>query len=256
MLHIDQMAYCSKLRKENASLKVCFAIAMLFIAIAFPSIAGGIVLTGFMGIVTVRIGGVALRQYFHYLCVPASFIALSVLAIIVHISRTPVSDYAVSIGGLYLSTGREELLEGLSLCGTALSGVSCMYFMAFTTPFTDLIQVLNQFHCPSLFIELLMLTYRFLFILLEIGRQLVISGKSRLGNRTLKTAVRTSGAVFSVLFLRAFNKASILYDAMESRCYDGKIQVIYEEAPLEKKKVILAAGIVIIFGGTMVKIRG
>ena len=55
------------------------------------------------------------------------------------------------------------------------------------------------------------------------------SQKSRLGNRDLKTSLKSFGSMVSVLFIRALKKSGALYDAMEARCYDGTIRVLTEK---------------------------
>ena len=45
----------------------------------------------------------------------------------------------------------------------------------------------------------------------------------------------------SVLFIRSFKRANALYDAMESRCYDGTIHVLNETFPPEKKHILSIA---------------
>ena len=45
----------------------------------------------------------------------------------------------------------------------------------------------------------------------------------------------------SVLFIRSFKRANALYDAMESRCYDGTIHVLNETVPPKKKNILAIA---------------
>ena len=43
----------------------------------------------------------------------------------------------------------------------------------------------------------------------------------------------------SVVFIKSIKKSNILFDAMESRCYDGRINVITVENELNKKYLLL-----------------
>ena len=43
----------------------------------------------------------------------------------------------------------------------------------------------------------------------------------------------------SVLFVRSLKKSGALYDAMESRCYDGTIHVLTENYPPKKAEIFL-----------------
>lgn len=173
------------------------------------------------------------------MAVPLAFLLLSTLAIIFHISKTPLDLFAVSLGGWYLTAGTDSFMYAVQLILTALSAVSCLYFLSFTTPVPDILEVLRRLHCPKLLIELMLLIYRFIFVLRETASAISVSQLCRLGNRDFRTSLKSFGMMGSVLMIRAIERSNRLYEAMETRCYDDTIQVLSEEHP-PKKKVILA----------------
>ena len=63
--------------------------------------------------------------------------------------------------------------------------------------------------------------------------------ESRLGNRNFRTRIRSFGGMGAALFVLALKRANALYDAMESRCYDGRIRVLSQERPPRKKEIAL-----------------
>ena len=130
-----------------------------------------------------------------------------------------------------------SLLYGIQLILTALASVSCLYFLSFTTPMPDILEVLRKLHCPKLLIELMLLIYRFIFVLLDTASALTTSQNCRLGNRDYKTSIRSFGMLGSALMIRAVQRSNKLYDAMEARCYDGTIRVLSESRPPRKKIV-------------------
>ena len=90
---------------------------------------------------------------------------------------------------------------------------------------------------PGLIIELMLLIYRYIFVLLEVAGNILTSQNSRLGNRDFKTSCKSFRGMVSVLFVRAMKKSGALYDAMESRCYDGTIHVLTENYPPKAKEI-------------------
>jgi cobalt/nickel transport system permease protein len=48
--------------------------------------------------------------------------------------------------------------------------------------------------------------------------------------------------LLAVLLIRSLKKSSLLYDAMESRCYDGDIRVLNEYRPAEMRDAAGVAG--------------
>ena len=53
-----------------------------------------------------------------------------------------------------------------------------------------------------------------------------ISQNSRLGYSNLKTGYNSLGKLIGSLFLSAYKRSQDMYTALESRCYEGDINVI------------------------------
>lgn len=235
---IDQFCYRSKLRKVNVMEKFCFSMITLLLCILSRSFSSAIAVLICNGWLTVKKSGTPLRHYLRLMRIPVAFLILSTLAVLVNISKIPLDAYALPIGAYYVTGSTESLVFGFRLILSALSAVSCLYFLSLTTPVTDLICILQKLHCPSLLIELFMLIYRFIFILLSEASAIRTSQEARLSKRNLKTAIHSFGGMASALFIRAMKRSGRLYDAMESRCYDGTIRVLAEDYPPRKKEII------------------
>ena len=116
------------------------------------------------GFLTVCVGGIPAARYIRLLCIPFFFLLLSTLTVVINFSKTPLSGYAICLGTFYITAGKDTILFAVLIFCTAFGAVSCLYFLSLSTPMTDLIAVLEKLHCPSLFIELMLLIYRFLFV--------------------------------------------------------------------------------------------
>ena len=238
MITIDKLCYHSKLRYENAGEKFAFAVITLCICVMSRSIAVACIVLAATGILSVWKGGIPVVRYLRFLTLPLAFLFLSTIAIMFHIKKTPLDLFAIPVGGWYITTSMDSFLYALQLILTALAGVSCLYFLSFSTPVPDILHVLRRLHCPGLLIELMLLIYRFIFILLDTASAISTAQSCRLGNRDYRTSLKSFGLLGSVLMIRAGSRSGKLYDAMEARCYDGRIQVLPENHP-PKKKVIL-----------------
>ncbi len=237
MIAIDKLCYQSKLRYENAQMKFAFSmITLLFCIINRSIVIAGIVLT-VNGILTVKKGGIPFSRYIHFMTVPLIFLLLSTVAIIVNIQHVPLDLFAIPIGNWYLTGSANACIYAFQLILTALSSVSCLYFLSMTTPMPDILNVLGKLHCPKLIRELMLLIYRFIFVLLNTANAITTSQNSRLGNKNYRTSVRSFGMLGSVLMIRALKRSNALYDAMEARCYDGTIHVLNETYPPNKKTI-------------------
>ena len=150
--------------------------------------------------------------------------------------------FAIPVGNWYITASTDSFFYALQLILTALAAVSCLYFLSFTTPMPDILEVLRKLHCPGLLIELMLLIYRFIFILLDTASAISTSQNCRLGNKDYRTSLKSFGLLGSVLMIRAITRSNKLYDAMEARCYDGRIRVLSENRP-PRKKIIAAIAV-------------
>lgn len=239
MIAIDQLAYQSGMRQVSAAEKTAYALMTLIICVAGRSLeasAAAFVINGFL---VIRKGKVSLLRYGKMLLVPLAFLILGTGAIIVNISETPLDAFAFQMGRWYLTGSRAGVRKGLELCAVAMSAVSSLYFLAVSTPVTDVLGVLRKIRVPALFLELMLLIYRFIFVLLGTAEGIMTAQKCRLGNRDLRTGIRSFGMMGSALFIRSVKRAGALYDSMEARCYDGEIRVLSRERPVRKKEVLM-----------------
>lgn len=238
MITIDKLCYQSKLRYVNAESKFAFAVLTLLICVFSHSIVIAAIVFAATGILTVHMGGIPFFRYMRLIRIPLAFLILSTFAILLHFSHQPQDLFAVPIGSWYLTGSIDGLMYCIQLIATAMASVSCLYFLSLHTPMPDILQVLDTLHCPELLIELMMLIYRFIFILLDASASITTAQNSRLGNRDYKTSLKSFSSMVSVLFLRSFKRANALYDAMESRCYDGRIRVLKESHPPKLSQIL------------------
>ncbi|MED4927779.1 energy-coupling factor transporter transmembrane component T [Bacillus smithii] len=75
----------------------------------------------------------------------------------------------------------------------------------------------------SIFIELITLTYRFIFVIMEESINIYQSQSSRLGYITIRQGMKSLVLLISVLFLKVFERTKQLSIAMNSRGYGDEI---------------------------------
>lgn len=187
--------------------------------------------------------------------VPLAFLLLSTAAIIVNVSKHPLDAFALQIGSWFLTGSWDSVLHGLQLIVTALAAVSCLYFLSLNTTMTDILSVLRKMHCPALLLELMLLIYRYIFVLLDVAYYISTSQNARLGHKDLRTSIKSFGGMVQALFIRAMKRSRNLYDAMEARCYSGEIKVLEENHDVSKRNIIMIAVFELVLLGFTVFIK-
>lgn len=237
MIIIDKLCYQSNLRYVNATEKFMFAILTLTFCIISRSILMGIAVLIINCILNVRVGGVRMRTYRRLMMLPLTFLVLSTFAIIINFSREPLDAFAIDFGSFYVTGSKAGLWRAVGLIVTAMASVSCLYFLSLNTTMTDIIDVCRKIRVPGLLLELMMLIYRFVFVLFDAAYNITTAQNSRLGNRDFKTKMVSFTGMIQVLFVISMKRSRALYDAMEARCYDGQINVLSENPPVNYKNI-------------------
>lgn len=189
-----------------------------------------------------------LRVYLRLLCIPLIFLVISTITVIFEFGQMESAKVLVSLAGGHIYMTKWSLTRGIQLFMSSFASVTCLYFLAVTTPMIDIIQVLRSIRLPKIMIELMYLIYRFIFLLLETGNAIVVAQDCRLGYKDRKTSMRSTSKMAAVLFIRAYQKADALFSAMESRGYDGDLCVLgtIERPPI--REGISMLGIIIVEG--------
>ena len=239
MIVIDKICYNSKLRYVNTRLKLIFTILTLIICIISKSFYVSSIVFIVNSVLNLYWAKISLYQYVKLILLPVAFIILSTLAIVIDVTPSPAENYYLYLLNLYFSININSVLYGLQIFATAISSVTCLYFLTLNTTMTDLLNELYALKCPVIVCELMMLIYRFIFVLTESADNINVAQISRLGNKNFIISCKSFAMLVSVVFIKSIKKSNILFDAMESRCYDGRINVITVENELNKKYLLL-----------------
>lgn len=227
MISIDKLSYISQLRRENPMEKFIFAILTMLMSIYLNNILISIIVIFLMGFITVYRGKIPLNSYLILMLIPLGFLIVGVISIAITIGDFKSETlFGFTILNIKFGCTMESIIESVKVLFRSLAAVSCLYFLSLSTPIVELLSVLKKLKVPKLFIELMSLIYRFIFIILDLVNMIYISQNSRLGYSNLKTGYKSLGKLIGSLFLSAYKRSQDMYNALESRCYEGDINVL------------------------------
>lgn len=158
--------------------------------------------------------------------IPAAKIIKRILAvepfIIVAGSLNPILDRStVHIGGIVLSGGWMTLL---SLIIKSSLMVSAGFLLIATTGIDDIAGAMSLVKVPSIFILLMLLTYRYIFVLIdEAGRLFRAYSLRAPEQKGIK--IKVWGSMVGQLLIRTYNRAQIIYQSMILKGYNGRYNV-------------------------------
>ena len=245
-LIIDILVRKSRLYHVNASLKFWTTIILMILCISSNSAVIGIFLAIVMLFLTVIVGGFKIHDYMSMLVLPVSFLLLSGLALLIEYGGLPAGVLNLPFFHGYLSVMRTDQIRTALVMSKAFGAISCLYMLSLSTPMSDIIEVLKRAHVPDVIVELMYLIYRYTFLLIEMYYSMKNAAKSRLGDIDYRTSLRTTGSIYSNLLARSYRQANNMFDAMESRCFEGEIRFLESRKNMTLIQVITAAGIMLI----------
>jgi len=155
--------------------------------------------------------------------------------------------FPIRILGLQIIVHKDGLMEGIEISSRIIGAVSLLILLGFTTAFTEFIAALSWFRMPRQFVELLMFTYRYLFVLLEDALVIYNAQKNRLGYSSMRKGLRSFGTLSGALVLRALEHSQKTALAMAQRGYAGDIPVL-KQSPFKVGEIAMALSIIIIMG--------
>jgi cobalt/nickel transport system permease protein len=155
---------------------------------------------------------------------------------------------AVQVGadGIGPAPGGVALAAALVL--RAVAGVSCLAFLALTTPATDLVRGLRRVGLPAEIAEVALLTYRFLFLLAETAAAMDAAQAARLGHAGPWRRLRGLGLLAANLLPRAFDRAHRLEVGLAARGWDGEFRTLAAPAAVSVPAVATIAALEIAVG--------
>lgn len=230
-MQLDILSHNNQLRQLSPRHKLWFALIVLMIAlIARPIALCTIAL--WMSIWIVIYARIPCKIYLRLLSVAIAFWLTSIPAFV--IAGIELSEQSkiqsdalsgLSIGSYYFYFSQHGLLQAGSIFTRTVSTVSCLYFLLLTTPFTDILQVMRQLKCPEILTELLLLMYRFIFILLSTANDLWVAQQSRNGYRTYRRWFYSLSLLVSQLFRKTMENYQQFVLSTASRGFNGTFGV-------------------------------
>lgn len=130
--------------------------------------------------------------------------------------------------------------------------VQAAILLAATTRFPDLLVGLQQLKVPKLFVAMIGLMWRYLFVIGEevasmlrarASRSAVVDGVRRSGG-SLAWRAGVAGGMAGSLFLRSIERSDRVYAAMLSRGYNGELPSSEADSLKKNDQIILVLGLV------------
>ena len=223
MLYLDYVAYNNRLVRVSLQEKLLLGGGCLLVALFFPQprILGTIILLMNM----IMLGaGVSARFLLRLWLAPLGFILLSLVSVVLDWGSLPWNDQAsIRIADYYIWLAPDGMSAASNLFMRCAAGTSCLFMIATTTPVVHIAIFMARLRWLHSMMEIVLLTYRFIFILLETAGKMLDAQQSRLGYAKRRQSLRSFAALTANLGGKSIGRANQLGIALEARNYQGRL---------------------------------
>jgi cobalt/nickel transport system permease protein len=166
------------------------------------------------------------------LAVPFILIALPTV-----FTKPGVPLFELDMALFALTATREGLMFFVSVLLKSWASVTTAAILTSTTPPLKLLEALKALRLPAILVAVVMLMYRYLFVLVDEAQRLLRARTARsaaIGPRSGGTIVwraRGAGGMAGSLFIRTIDRSERIYFAMLARGYNGRVKA-QESEPL------------------------
>jgi cobalt ECF transporter T component CbiQ len=125
---------------------------------------------------------------------------------------------------LGLVVTRTGVMSALFLLMRVSTSLSLALLLILTTPWNTVLSALSVLHVPDVFVLMLGMTYRYIYLLLRVTNDMFLSRKSRVvGKLSLADNQQMLASIGGTLLGKSLDLSSAVYLAMQSRGFRGTI---------------------------------
>jgi len=240
---LDEYALNSPLRNKNNKLKLGLVAAALLVGVSSTSPVAPLFIALTMSLATICLGKIPAKFYAELAFAPLSFALFGSVIILFFFGSGP-EIFSMELLGHRIGASAEGADLAVLVVSRTLSGMSCLFFLALTTPMVELFAVLKTLRMPDSFVELSMMIYRYIFVFLEVAIRMRRAQIMRLGYDGFHSSIQSFSMMAGTLFLRTWEQGEKLYTAMDARCYDGRLSLFEENRPIKLQEILATSGYV------------
>ncbi len=171
----------------------------------------------------VLLAGLPLARSMRRLLAMSGFLAMFLLIMPLTAVPRPADTLLVFSGLEYLPFNLRGLQLALAIIGKACAVALLMEPLLATASLPRTIEGLTRLGVPEKVGQMILLAHRYLFVFLEEARRMATGMQVRgFRRRTSIATLQVMGNYLGMLFVRSFERTHRVYDAMQSRGYQGR----------------------------------
>ncbi len=219
MHFIDRIAHTNRWSRRATAEKLLVCLGGLGVCLAGPPLTTGPLVLAVNTLLALFAARLPAKVYFAVLGFPVGFL----------LAGAPMLLVSVDFGhGVALGWRADQIGVAAGLIGRAAGAASCLTLLALTTPVHAMIPSLRKVGVPAFLIEIMLLTYRLIFVFAETVARGYNAQAARLGYVGWRRSVNSLGQLAAAFFQRAMSRAQHMEVGLAARGFEGNFPVLAE----------------------------
>lgn len=240
--HMDTVAARNQwMNNVHPLVKLVLTIIYISVVVSFPKYD----MIGLIGMAVYLIAGFLLAELSVKECLWRIRVILP-LVCMVGLANPFFDRTLVSVGFCHINAG---VISMLTLMVKGAFAVMASYLLIATTSVEKICYALRLLHVPKLLVTQILLTYRYISVLLEEVKRITQAYALRAPNQK-GVHFKVWGSLTGQLLLRSVDRANEVYESMTLRGYNGEFRYIGENIRMRWQDVVYLAvwlGIIVLF---------
>lgn len=221
MTGLDRLSYRSRWYPVAPERKFLLWLLMMVLAFALSPLGQGLLLAG-VAAFTCWLVRLSPGRWLRWMALPFSFLAVGVVTLLFSVTTDPARLLAgVPVGHLWLGVTAEGVKMANAALWRSLAALAATFWLVLNLPFPQLIVLLRRACVPRLLTELVLLTWRFIFILLEEAMAIHRAQTLRFGYRSVPLGYRSLAMLVGLLFTRVLQRYQQMAATLDIKLYQG-----------------------------------
>ena len=239
MLFLDYLAYHNRFAAISLIEKMSFGLGGLFFAVVSSNELLHVGLLTMMSILLIW-AGMPITYWLRLWGTLLPFLSISLITILFSFSTGSFPAlFMLKIGPCNIGITTENLLMAQEALLRSAASVSCLLFLAGTTPLAHVAAWGSRFTPIRPVLEVALLAYRFIFVVMHTASQIYTAQQSRLGYSHIRQSIRSIGILAANVGRKSFITARDLFIGLTSRNYDDRLVFRYPRQNIHPVRLIL-----------------
>jgi cobalt/nickel transport system permease protein len=159
----------------------------------------------------------------------------------------PTAIHLPNLGPLDLSISSNALWSVATFVTRVVTSVSFGVLLVMTTRWADLLKALRVLRVPEVFIVVLGMTYRYIFLFLRSVESLFMARSSRtVGTTSEQERRQWVGATAGMMLSKSMQMSNDVYQAMVARGFSGDVRTLTTFSMRDEDWLFVAVGVVLL----------